>query len=91
MAVFELCKIYDESRLQLGENQIKAIVFAWMGWNWLIEYVHRKKKQEKNEEKAPPSEDANVSPSSDGTCRALSRSLLLPTWSRLQITGQDAD
>ena len=38
----------------------------------------------REEEHASPNEAANVSPSSAGTCRALSRSLLLPTCSRLQ-------
>lgn len=47
-----------------------------------------RKKKKKDEEDAPPSEAANVSPSSAGTCRALSRSLLLPTCIRLQITGE---
>lgn len=72
-----------------AKKKKKRIVSTWMEWNWL-KYVHGERSS-RNEEEAPPSEDANVSPSSDGTCRALSRSLLLPTWSRLQITGQDVD
>lgn len=55
--------------------------------NDMVKEQEKKKKKEEKDGNAPPSEAANVSPSSAGTCRALSRSLLLPTCSRLQITG----
>lgn len=82
------------SVMSCGSNSVtgslKKTLSTLLGWNWL-KHVRRETKSisrgRRGSGGSPPSEDANVSPSSDGTCRALSRSLLLPTWSRLQITG----